>query len=246
VHIDKLVLFDMVTAHGVPKTGIGRALKVLPTWSTRNEHVMVVPSIVDHVSAVIMSHDPRAAYEPTLLCIPVGSRQVLRQVYFAGRHSDAVNTGTLAFMIECLRTDLDIEFHEGKIQTRFSGREAWWNQDIKPVNKLILALGGNKPRMPSQHTQHGMTFHEEIHPSIRIRNYAYNYDDKALYGFHSEWDSNNKTYSWVEDRLTKRLIVSSASASSSESEGDLTIAAPVRVPEYVPSQQEKIISGLNC
>lgn len=254
--IAEILIFDGVSTLGVPATGIGRILKVLPSWSKNSDHVIVVPSSeyfhhtsghlliagikdVLHASHAIVLHDPREPYENFTLCIPAGSRQVLRQVYFHGRHGDSMNTGPMSWQVQNLKTDMNLKFNSNCLNELFprptdAAIPDWVFRDIKPVKSTMLAFLGSKARIPGRYSRPDMVTNEEIHSSLRHRGYGRTDQERAVEGFHPGSDRQTGRNIWVQNSRYYR----------NSSSGSEEIEAPLRLRETYVGEFERLLSGL--
>jgi hypothetical protein len=251
-----------VSSLGIPATGIGQVLKVLPAWSKNNDYMIVVSPVnsyaenngqlltispdVEHTSAVIILHDPHAPYEHSTLCIPEGSSQVLCQKYYHGRHRDSMNIGPLAWQVQNLATDLNLNFCTGSLGcllSRHLRRQAypeWVSSTIKPVNSMVLAPLGSKPRSPGRYSCPGFVTNEEISSSLRHRGYGLTDLDKPVEGFFLGSDRTNGRHTWFQ-HSTFRTTKSSSSGSGP----DEPVVA-LRLPEAIDEDLERQLSGLSA
>lgn len=246
---------------GVPPTGIGQVLKLLPSWARNVDHIIKVPSSrssnidqvkvtyrgttdVEHASHAIILHDPREPYEHSTLCIPAESNQVLRQVYFHGRHSDSMNIGPLAWQVQNLKTDMNLKFDQVRLDAHFPGPSdednavpEWVFSTVKRVKPMYLALLGSKPRSPGRYSHVGMVTNEEVHSSLRHRGCGRIDKERAVEGFHPSSDPRTGRHTWVQNS-------SSNSSNKSNSSSVKQCDAPLRLPEAKVGKLERTLSGL--
>jgi hypothetical protein len=206
--------------------------------------MLIITADVQHTSHAIITHDPRAPYEHSTLCIPEDSCQVLRQKYFHGRHRDSMNIGPMAWQVQNLATDLNLKFDQARLNAYFPGLSAeepipsWVFSKIKPVNSRILALLGNKPRIPGRYTRPGFVTNEEVSSILRHRGYGLTDLDKPVEGFYLSSDPRTGRHSWVQTSTNRTN--KGASAGSGSDDFDV----PLRLPEAKDGDLERLLSGL--
>jgi hypothetical protein len=154
-----------------------------------------------------------------------------------------MNIGPMAFHVQNLKRDLDLAFDQARLDAYFPGPSSkkipdWVFSTIKPVNPMVLAVLGNKPRIPGRSTRAGFVTNEEISSSLRHRGYGNTDLDKPVEGFYLSTDPATGRHTWVQNS-TNRTKKSTGSGSDQDGLGVI-----LRLPEAVDGDFERQLSGL--
>ena len=179
--------------------------------------------------------------------IPQGDTRQLKQVWFLGTHGDlgwddssgGLVDAPLAWMLQQLKTAVRLECKANDLEERFprsspayipakTGSSHEWVFD--PVRKTyagIITLMGRKTRTPGRYHREGMMTSEEIHISVRLRDYGPSQQDPPIPGY--SLDEVDGKYVWVE---------------SAPSGKDGNIANTLCIPEATIGEHEAELLGL--
>jgi hypothetical protein len=138
------------------------------------------------------------------------------------KNPDELSCGPLAWVLQKLKTHLDLKFNEGQLEKCFpryrpggpvpneesEAVAACVNAKISKTNGILLSIMGRRTRKPGCIRSPETSVPDvEMHRSVRLRGHGQSSNDPAIAGYRPDMDPDG-SYFWARDfQRTRSLIV---------------------------------------